>query len=111
MEEPTSDQCSNKDVVFEGNNEVGIACWYPQMGGYTGKAVAVFDKQWEEYDNGTRCGGCVDVYVWHDGEFPFGDGEPRKIHHCSGGQFIDFGEFIEKETKKRRILKKFPTSS
>ncbi len=79
----------------------GTACWYPQMGGYVGKALAV-----------PTGAGCVDVYVWHDGEFPFaGDDNtpvtvvdangwvgPRRgpvcLHHCDGAQFVAFGEFL-----------------
>jgi hypothetical protein len=62
-----------------------MACWYPQMGGYSGKAVAVSDDT-----------GCVDLYVWHDGEFPFtgdddGPAPPVEVHHCDPEQFIQFG--------------------
>lgn len=85
--EPTSEECAAHARVGE-----GWACWYPQMGGYVGKAVATLDH------------GCWDVYVWHDGDFPFsGDsvwpGEPAPsptlIHHCDPGQFIAFGQFLE----------------
>jgi len=47
-------------------------------------------------------GGCIDVWVWHDGDFPFigrdnwgNETPPRRLHHCSGDQFIKFGEFLE----------------
>jgi len=56
------------------------------MGGYCGKAVAVLYKDI----------GCFDVYVWHDGEFPFGDESPTRLHHCDPGQFVRFGEEIIK---------------
>lgn len=85
---PTSEECSANSKVFERGNEVGYACWYPQMGGYCGKAVFVFEKT----DGNT----CFDVYVWHDGEFPFGDGEPVRIHHCDAEQFIRFGNQVKK---------------
>ncbi|HEY5986432.1 MAG TPA: hypothetical protein VIV12_08660 [Streptosporangiaceae bacterium] len=83
MSEPTAEECS-EHRPFEVDGETGIACWYPQMGGYVGKAVAV------------PVGGCVDVYVWHDGEFPFGDDTPPVVlHHCDGAQFVQFGEFLQ----------------
>lgn len=90
---PSGKQCNNHEKVYEDENQVGYAIWYPQMGGYVGKAVALFDKEWE--DRGTSAvGGCIDVLVWHDGEFPFGDDEdePRRIHHCDPEQFVVFGQ-------------------
>ncbi len=89
MREPTSDECSRRAKVTLTEGMAGWACWYPQMGGYTGKAVAVNDHE------------CINVYVWHDGQFPFGDpddyGQPRepvKLHHCDPDQFVGFGNFL-----------------
>ncbi len=84
-QEPTSDQCNQNVLVGETDHNVAYAIWYPSMGGYVGKAVAVIAKGPES---------CVDVFVWHNGEFPFGEGEPRKIHHCDPKQFIGFGETL-----------------
>ena len=84
---PTSEQCNANQKVFEEGGKVGFAIWYPQMGGYTGKAVAIMDQGGND---------CIDVLVWHDGEFPFGEGEPREIHHCDPQQFIEFGETLAK---------------
>jgi hypothetical protein len=94
MREPTWDQCTANDKVYDGDGVVGYAIWYPQMGGYVGKAIAVMDKEWVEYKGGSRKGGCIDVFVWHNGEFPFGeeDDNPREIHLCDPEQFIVFGE-------------------
>jgi hypothetical protein len=68
------------------------------MGGYVGKAVAAND------------GGCIELWVWHDGTFPFTDeGQPDarppvQLHHCVPEQFIEFGEFLaslnQSETQK-----------
>lgn len=93
MREPTSHECSHNSPVFDDGQRVGYAIWYPQMGGYVGKAVAVMDKGWKERGN-AREGGCIDVYVWHDGQFPFSaDGvDPYVLHHCDPVQFIEFGE-------------------
>ncbi len=95
--EPTAEQCTNKDKVFEDERNVGYAIWYPQMGGYVGKAIAIFDKQWTVYPHGAAEGGCIDVLVWHDGEFPFrgedGD-QPVVLHHCDPEQFIEFGKAL-----------------
>ena len=92
MKEPTGDQCTKKEKVFEDEDRVGYAVWYPQMGGYVGKTVALFDKHWKESSGGVRHGGCIDVFVWHDGDWPFGGENPREIHHCEPEQFIEFGE-------------------
>ena len=94
--EPTGAECSAHAKVCEDANHIGYAVWYPQMGGYTGKAVAVMDKHWTEAPNGAMLGGCVDVYVWHDGEFPFHQDveSPRLIHHCDPEQFVDFGRVV-----------------
>lgn len=91
MREPTAQECGDRAEVQLTGQIVGRACWYPQMGGYVGRAVAVAD------------GGCVDVYVWHNGDFPFSgerpdwDGRPQNpalLHHCDGDQFVDFGKFL-----------------
>lgn len=88
--EPTADQCSANELVFETHETIGYAIWYPQMGGYSGKAVAVF---WKDQANSNN--ECFDVYVWHDGEWPFHQGEaPTPLHHCCAKQFIEFGEEI-----------------
>lgn len=91
--EPTSEQCSSRAVLTGryGGREVGLhALWYPQMGGYIGRAIALCLNP------------CWEVWVWHDGEFPFTadspytfEGDPRPpahLHHCMPEQFIDFGQ-------------------
>ena len=91
---PTCDECSNNAIVFENEFSVGYAIWYPQMGGYIARAIAVVSKEWEEYESGSRSGGCVDMFIWHDGEFPFTEGNPRELHHCDPQQFTDFGNTL-----------------
>jgi hypothetical protein len=105
IKEPTSEQCSNKEQVFEDETKVGYAIWYPQMGGYIGKAVALFDKQWKSYPHGSSEGGCIDVFVWHNGEFPFSESEcePREIHHCDPEQFVEFGKSLTEINERGRI--------
>ncbi len=77
IREPTPDECSTNTFIVG----LGMAAWYPQMGGYTGKCIIV------------PLGGCFDVYVWHDGEFPFSDGKgPVRLHHCDADQFERFAE-------------------
>lgn len=86
--EPTAQQCNEREKVDLNDGSTGWACWYLQMGGYVGKSVVV------------RIGSCFEVYVWHDGQFPFGEGSPRQLHHCDGEQFVDFGNFLtELETR------------
>ncbi len=97
VNEPTADQCTVHEKVYEDEHHVGYAIWYPQMGGYVGKAVTLLDKEWSERDDGVAIGGCFDVLVWHNGEFPIRgeDGEnPVRIHHCDPTQFIQFGEKV-----------------
>lgn len=104
IKEPTPEQCSNHDRVYDIGHKVGYAIWYPQMGGYVGKAVAVLDHEWIEHSNGSRVGGCIDVYVWHDGDFPFGDERsgPITIHHCDPDQFVAFGEKLSELNGARK---------
>ena len=101
--EPTAEQCSKREQVEDFNSCKAFACWYPQMGGYVGKAVVVLE-------GGLRAGaflsggdreqedGCFNAFVWHDGEFPFGgegDRNPARIHHCMPSQFVEFGELVQ----------------
>lgn len=88
MREPTGQECSD-DAPYEHDGRRGIATWYPQMGGYVGKCVVLFDA-----------GGCFDVFVWHDGEWPFGaDRAPIELHHCDPEQFVTFGETVKAAAK------------
>ncbi|MET8985866.1 hypothetical protein ABZW49_10495 [Nonomuraea wenchangensis] len=92
MREPTHEECTaNARVALDDGTE-GIACWYPQMGGYTAHALIVPDA------------GCADVYVWHDGDFPFGGDErpPVELHHCNGTQFVEFGKLLKTFTEDLR---------
>jgi hypothetical protein len=99
--EPTADECSSRALIHEDEAAWYYALWYPQMGGYVGKAVAEIAKQRVEMNDGwVTCGGCVDVLVWHDGEFPFSGTQepgvrPVRIHHCDPDQFIDFGQALK----------------
>ncbi len=65
------------------------ATWYPQMGGYVGKAVL---HVWPDTTNNE----CFEAWVWHDGEFPFTEdaGPPAHLHHCMAEQFVDLGNFV-----------------
>jgi hypothetical protein len=102
-EEPTGEECSTNKTVFDGKISFAVALWYPQMGGYHGKAVAVFDKGW--YIEGSMGhGGCVEIYVWHDGEFPFSDSgrRPATLHLCEPEQFIEFGEKLSEYNERGR---------
>ena len=82
--EPTSDQCNAHARLPDFDGLPAYACWYPQMGGYCGKCVVVVET--------TTGHGCFAVFVWHDGQWPFGDEQsPAYLHHCSPDQFEDFG--------------------
>lgn len=83
MIEPTAEQCSSNARVEQDGKRL-FAAWYPQMGGYVGRC-------WIEL-----CGGCFEVYIWHDGEFPISGGNPTILHHCDAEQFIRFGETVRR---------------
>ena len=103
INEPTTEQCNNHELVYKDQTRRAYAAWYPQMGGYVAKCVAVFDLQWKDLGHG-RHGGCIDVYVWHDGDFPFEGRAPIVMHHCNPKQFIRFGEWLKEinESGKHR---------
>lgn len=93
MREPSAEECSARARVQLDDTRSGWACWYPSMGGYAGRAVVVVPGQT----------GHADVFVWHNGEFPFPGqnppyGEPSnpmELHHCDGVSFVAFGNFLE----------------
>ncbi len=88
IERPTSEQCSANARLPDWNGMHVYAAWYPQMGGYVGRAVVRFHP-----DDGSTC---FDALVWHNGEFPFDDENPRELHHCCAKQFVDFGKTVLK---------------
>lgn len=92
--EPTSDQCSAGEMLDEDDQYRYFAIWYPQMGGYVSRAVVAVFKTPSDEDS------CFDVWVWHDGEFPFSDRNPAELHHCSPGQFMRFGEKVRMMQRK-----------
>lgn len=89
--EPTSDQCNERFVGKLENGLAYMACWYPQMGGYSGRCWVV-PGCWSS--DGDPPG--FDAYVWHDGEFPFGgdSGTAVVLHHCASNQFMEFGRVV-----------------
>lgn len=92
--EPTGDECNSGARVADYQGCPAYACWYPQMGGYCSKCVIVFEPEKETYDY------CFDAFVWHDGEFPFTESEPRQLHHCVPSQFVCFGNFVQEKQKE-----------
>lgn len=81
--EPTAEQCSANEQLL---GRKTFACWYPQMGGYASKCIIILNENGE----------CFDAHVWHDGKFPFNDGEsPVVLHHCCAEQFIEFGQMVK----------------
>jgi hypothetical protein len=86
--EPTGKECDKSAEITLPDGRRGFACWYPQMGGYAGRAIVVAEHDGSE-DEPT----CFEAFVWHDGEFPFdaSAGPPAELHHCDPAQFIQFG--------------------
>jgi hypothetical protein len=104
--EPTAEQCSKRERLPAFNGQQAFACWYPQMGGYSGKCVVVSEAG--PFDLHQRDLPCFEVYVWHDGDFPFsGEQVPVYFHHCAADQFIEFGNrvraFQESIAKKENL--------
>lgn len=97
--EPTPQQCSDNASIDSAHGVAAYACWYPQMGGYVGKAViAVFPAE-DPNDEG-----CCEAWVWHDGEFPFEGGNPKHLHHCDADQFVEFGQTWKRLSQEARAL-------
>ncbi len=101
--EPTADQC-DENYEFSWHGKRCMAAWYPQMGGYVGKAIVIPCADEPEP--------CFDVYVWHDGMFPFSeDREPEVnpvyLHHCLAKQFITFGQELDRFGKRQVIRAAF----
>lgn len=86
--EPEVQDCENNRLIHENDYARYYGIWYPQMGGYGAKAVVEIQKN-------SSNNSCIEVAVWHDGDFPFHEGEhPAILHHCSADQFIRFGEKV-----------------
>ncbi len=84
MVAPTTAQIDAHEIVLLPSGDRALACRYPSMGGYTSKCWVVFGAN-----------SCFEAYVWHDGEFAFGDEhKPTVLHHCNARQFVSFGQLI-----------------
>jgi hypothetical protein len=94
MKEPISDQCTKHETWTDEDGFVHLAFWWPQMGGYHGKAVARRQPLLE----GSEDCGCVNVWVWHDGEFPFSgqDGNPAVLHICDFNDWLTTMEMLDR---------------
>lgn len=92
LPEPTAEQCTANARMDVGPCSRATAAWYPQMGGFVGKCWIVTDAD-------AREDSCVDVHIWHDGEFPF-TGEagrrPVVLHHCLSEQFREFADAMDR---------------
>ena len=97
---PTPEECSNHAVVnFTGRRFMAV--WYPQIGGYVGRAWV--SDAGSQYPDG-KPGSCFDAWVYHDGEFPFAEDEtrsPAHLHHCAPEQFVEFGNAVAAHLAKR----------
>lgn len=88
---PTAEQCSAGLRVEVDDDTAATAAWWPQTGGYVGRCWIVSGRHVEPDS-------CVDVHVWHDGQFPFAeDGRsPTVLHLCVAAQFREFADAIER---------------
>ena len=84
--EPAAKQCeANERVAIPGSDTPAYAVWWPQMGGHHGRAVIT-------------AGECPEVWVWHDGSFPFHGHHdtpgrsPIHLHLCDADQWIELFE-------------------
>lgn len=83
---PTSEQCSAREQVeIPGSDVRAHAVWWPQMGGYSGRAVVTITD-------------CATLWLWHDSQFPIKDDQrPREIHLCDPQQWIDVFQWLHDE--------------
>lgn len=87
---PTAQQCSDRAAIevpgIPGHPGVPArAFWWPQMGGYHGRAVATI-------------GDCSELWLWHDGQFPTHDGgTPQQIHLDSYQDWIDTFTWLQEQ--------------
>lgn len=97
INEPTTEQCRNNTIWTDEDGFRYLTFYWPQMGGYSAKALARISTEEDE--------GCVMVWVWHDGEFPFTESErefenkpksPAVLHICD---FEDWLQAIERLAK------------
>lgn len=89
VRQPTPDECMERAQWTDDEGFRHMAFWWPQMGGYVGTAVARMSPETNEdgYPEG-----CLTVWVWHRGDFPFTEGDrgfddqplsPAVLHICS----------------------------
>ena len=85
--EPTADDCTQMADLPLPDGRTATALWWPQMGGYVGRCLAALDDD-----------GCIDLWVWHDGEFPFPGlhdrlwgRQPVELHVDDPEDFVRFG--------------------
>lgn len=97
MQEPTPEQCKARAVVREGD-EIHLAIWHPQWGGYAGKAWVSFDRVSGAGEGGT---GCFLVRNYHDGQFP--TSMPTAYHYCGAAQLIAFGIELEETLRAHQV--------
>lgn len=106
---PTAEQCNDNSIIHEDANEIIIASWHPQWGGYCGQCLIIFTKQPHSNDLDSNGLGCFNIINWHDGEFPIDPSrkddcgnnvEPTNYHYCDADQLMNFGQFIKDMQKK-----------
>lgn len=71
-----------------------------------GKAIAIIGKNQQHLLSGAQIGGCVELYIWHDGEFPFNEDnkkQPAHIHICEPEQFVNMGKLLNKWNEEQVI--------
>lgn len=90
---PTSEECATHAAYERTDWGTWHALWSPQFGGYVARcAVFVFDEDKDHPSNS-----CLEIALWHDGEFPTGpDSAPVELHVCDPDQIVRFGETVKK---------------
>lgn len=108
--EPTPEQCSSRSEWVDEEGFRLKAFWWPQMGGYVARAL----MKAEPLDEDHEPGGCVTVWVWHDGTFPFTEAErqadgsaasPAELHLCDIEQWLGvWKELVEFQSAEEAKL-------
>lgn len=91
LKQPSPEQCSSNALLYENDNVMKFAMWFPQMGGYCSVSVVTIDK------HASHCKGnpCYDVDFWHDGDFPYDNLPPRNLHFCNSVQLRRMADDID----------------
>jgi hypothetical protein len=87
MDDKERSVAAHDRLVTKDGNQFTLYTWLFQVGGYGSPCAVKFNQESGGNDGSA---GCVDVDIYHDGDFPKSDVQTT-LHFCSALQFIRFG--------------------